>query len=195
MAWMQSAEGVQRQQAESLFHDVVTDLPVCQSLEVTIEIRRTRKKTAGYRCRRPRRGVRGEPGVPRSGTPGSQLWSPGQAVRLTRESTGRVRAFPDRGTRRPEESGERSRDIACCHPGIHQHRFPHRSTGESRDGGWSNGPAGGQTRCHNPATQSPPVVRVKPRRCPESDRPDTAMDIAADRGGTWGGEHRVAPAG
>ena len=34
MAWMQSAEVVQRQQAESLFHDVVTDLLVCQSLDV-----------------------------------------------------------------------------------------------------------------------------------------------------------------
>ena len=33
MAWMQCAERVQCQQAKSLFHDVVTDLLVCQSLE------------------------------------------------------------------------------------------------------------------------------------------------------------------
>jgi hypothetical protein len=46
MAWMQCAEAVQCQQAKSLFHNVVTDLLVCQSLDVTIEIRRTSKKTA-----------------------------------------------------------------------------------------------------------------------------------------------------
>ena len=38
MAWMQSAEAVQCQQAKSLFHDVVTDLLVCQSLEMNAEV-------------------------------------------------------------------------------------------------------------------------------------------------------------
>ena len=35
---MQSAEAVQRQQAKSLFHNVVTDLLVCQSLEMNAEV-------------------------------------------------------------------------------------------------------------------------------------------------------------
>jgi len=59
IASMQCAERVQRKQAESLFHNVVTDLLVCQSLEMTIEIRRTSKKTSQFQARRPRRGVRG----------------------------------------------------------------------------------------------------------------------------------------
>ena len=59
IASMQCAETVQRKQAESLFHNVVTDLLVCQSLEMTIEIRRTSKKTSQFQARRPRRGVRG----------------------------------------------------------------------------------------------------------------------------------------
>jgi hypothetical protein len=37
MAWMQCAERVQCQQAKSLFHNVVTDLLVCQSLEMNAE--------------------------------------------------------------------------------------------------------------------------------------------------------------
>ena len=37
MAWMQCATAVQRQQAKSLFHNVVTDLLVCQSLEMNAE--------------------------------------------------------------------------------------------------------------------------------------------------------------
>jgi hypothetical protein len=37
---MQFAERVQRQQAESLFHNVVTELLVCQSLEVVPSVGR-----------------------------------------------------------------------------------------------------------------------------------------------------------
>jgi hypothetical protein len=38
MAWMQCAGAVQCQQAKSLFHNVVTDLLVCQSLDVNAEV-------------------------------------------------------------------------------------------------------------------------------------------------------------
>ena len=56
---MQCAEAVQRQQAKSLFHNVVTDLLVCQSLEVAVADDRSRlwltRETVRFRgCKVPK---------------------------------------------------------------------------------------------------------------------------------------------
>ena len=52
MASMQCAEVVQCQQAESLFHDVVTDLLVCQSLQERTHPLLGTCRTAGSHWRR-----------------------------------------------------------------------------------------------------------------------------------------------